>query len=245
MSNNYFKFKQFTVFQDKTAMKVGVDSVLLGAWIKCRNAQNILDIGTGTGLLALMLAQKSDAKITAVEIDRNAYEQACENVENSIWNNIEPVNLDIQEFAKHAKSKFDLIVCNPPYFHKSTAAENAQRTIARHDDNLTINALFQAVANLISPQGSFYLIYPYERKYELLSEAAKYNLQTVQMLAAKGNELKKPNRILIEFSPKNADNAKNNCAIEQTMNIRNSATNKYSREYIEMTKDYYFKDLNN
>ncbi len=238
MSNNYFKFKQFTVFQDKTAMKVGVDSVLLGAWIKCKNnVQNILDIGTGTGLLALMLAQKSGAKITAVEIDKDACEQAYENIQNSPWTNISVVNAGIQDFSKRTDEKFDLIVCNPPYFHKSLVAKNQQRNIARHDNRLLINELMQVVEKLLSAEGSFYIIYPYQRKAELLNEAAKYSLSPVQLLASRGNETKPPNRILAELTFADKTNCKP--ATEKFINIRNSANNKYSSQYVEMTKDYY------
>ncbi len=245
MSNNYFKFKQFTVYQDKTAMKVGVDSVLLGSWTECNDAQNILDIGTGTGLLALMLAQKSDAKITAIELENEAYEQACENVRNSKWNNISIVHSSVQAYAEQTNSTFDLIICNPPYFHKSFAANDYQRNIARHDNNLTISVLVQCVSQLLSDKGSFYVIFPYDRKDELLSKAAERNLQAVKILAVRGNENKNPNRILVRFEfgkPISASNYNKLCE-EDVLSIRNSTLNQYSSKYRELTKDYYLNAL--
>ena len=129
MPNDYFKFKQFTIHQDKCAMKVGTDGVLLGAWAECANAKGILDIGTGTGLIALMIAQRSNAKIDAVEIDETASKQAKENIKKSLWNDrIEILNISFQDFSKSTNEKYDLIVSNPPYFQNSLYAPDEKRT---------------------------------------------------------------------------------------------------------------------
>lgn len=241
MSNNYFKFKQFIIYQDKAAMKVGVDSVLLGSLVKCDNANEVLDIGTGTGLLALMIAQKTTAKITAIEIDENAYLQAGENIKNSKWNNIKLINTSVQEFKQNVNKKFDLIICNPPYFSKSLNSSNMQRSVARHDNHLPISELFESVSYLLSYYGKFYMIYPYDRKTEVLDIAKKLELIPYYILSVKGNEKKNPNRVIFEFghnAPLN-NNSKYVLTEEQELIVRNSITNQYTGDYMELTKDYY------
>ncbi len=237
MSNNYFQFKKFTVYQDKTAMKVGVDSVLLGAYTECKNAKNILDIGTGTGLLALMLAQKTSVPVTAIELEQNAYRQALENIQNSKWNNISVLHSSVQDYAAKGNITFDLIICNPPYFHKSLGTNNLQRNIARHDNELTIDILISCINTLLSDKGRFYMIYPYDRKEEVLNTAAKYKLYPTNLLAVRGNESKPPNRIIIELAFDNSNHQSH--ANEKLLTVRSKSTNKYTKEYKELTKDYY------
>ena len=120
MGNNYFQFKQFRIEQEKSAMKVGTDGILLGAWVNISKVKSILDIGTGTGLIALMLAQRCDANITGIEIESSAAEEALENANNTPWKNRLTIqNISLQEFSTTSKNKFDLIVSNPPFFEKS------------------------------------------------------------------------------------------------------------------------------
>ena len=147
MSNSYFQFKQFTVFHDRCAMKVGTDGVLLGAWTRTGQGCSILDIGTGTGLIALILAQRiPDARITAVELDREAALQAAENVRNSPWAaRIEVVEADIRQYATRVSHPFDIIVSNPPFFNSSLHSPSEARTQARHTDSLSYAELFQGV----------------------------------------------------------------------------------------------------
>ena len=137
MSNQFFNFKQFTVYQDKCAMKVEIDGVLLGSWTPINDAKKILDIGTGTGLIALMLAQRSDAEILGIDIDNNAFLQATENIKNAPWSNrITLIENSIQEFSESTTMRFDLIVSNPPYFVDSFKSPSESRTKARHTDFL-------------------------------------------------------------------------------------------------------------
>ncbi len=236
MGNSYFKFKQFTIHQDKTAMKVGVDGVLLGAWIDIMNTKNILDIGTGTGLLALMLAQKTNANIIAVEIDKEAARQAQANFLESSWSHrIIIEDTSIQEFAESTTEKFGLIVCNPPYFSESLNSPDNQRNLARHDDALPLNDLFFAVNKLLSKNGRFCMIYPFKRKEELLKLAGTYQLFPNKLLKVRGTELKEPNRIIIEFSFSLKE------VVEDELIVRNLLTNNYTDEYKQLTKDYYLK----
>jgi len=234
MGNNYFKFKQFTVFQENTAMKVGVDAVILGAWTNPEKANNILDIGTGTGLLSLMLAQKSSASITSVEIDEKACEQANFNIKSSQWSDkIKVIHSSIQKFSQNTSEKFDLIICNPPFFTNSLHSTDNQRNLARHDNLLSISELLYYSKNLLSNDGFLNLIYPYEKMSFLISEAAQQGLYPSKTLIIKGTELKEPNRFTIKLGFTKHEN------IEETLVVRESVTNEYSSDYKQLTKDYY------
>lgn len=236
MGNTFFKFKQFTIHQEKTAMKVGVDGVLLGAWVDVGHAQNILDIGTGTGLLSLMLAQKSLAKITALEIEKGAFIQAKENIGLCRWGNrIEIINCSIQEYIENTSEKFELIVCNPPFFSDSLNSKNDQRNLARHDESLPLKDLLASVAKLMSEHGRFYMIYPFDRREELIKAGENYQLYPNSLLNIKGTVLKEPNRLIAEFV------AKKSSCVEHELVVRDIETNDYTYEYKQLTKDYYLK----
>jgi len=234
MSNTYFKFKQFTVFQDKTAMKVGVDGVLLGTWAKTSNAKTILDIGTGTGLLSLMMAQKSDASITAIDIDPESNIQAQFNFKQSIWSDrISSLNVSFQEFCSKSDSIFDLIICNPPYFVQSMKSPDEKRNIARHDDLLPLDFLFSGVSKLLSSTGRFVMIYPFEKRANLYNEAKKNNLFLTNELIIRGTVKKNPNRIIVEFS------RINQICNSAELVVRDALNNDYTIEYKNLTKDFY------
>ncbi|MDR1169785.1 MAG: tRNA (adenine(22)-N(1))-methyltransferase TrmK [Prevotellaceae bacterium] len=233
MSNDYFKFKQFTVKQDKTAMKVGIDSVLLGSWTSVNGSgKNVLDIGTGTGLLALMMAQKiPEAKIIACEIDENACEQARENISSSEWDErITVINTDIRAYTQNSE-KFDLIICNPPYFEKSLKSQNSKRNFARHNDCLPFSDLIDCVHRLLCRTGHFALIVPEEKAGSIIELAGDKKLFPTRRLNVKPNENKPVNRVILELSyilqpPE-----------ENTLTVR--AGNVYSADYRAMTRDFY------
>jgi tRNA1Val (adenine37-N6)-methyltransferase len=234
MGNHFFNFKQFSVNQQNASMKVGVDAVLLGAWAKSQTAKNILDIGTGTGLLALMMAQKSLAKITAIEIDEIAYKQAVENINNSGWSErIQLINVSLQKFVLLSKHKFDFIICNPPYFNSSLVSPIKTRTLARHDQSLNLSELLKAVCNLLDVDGRLVLIYPHSRQNELLIKSRELGFFTTHLLEISGNERKSPNRVIIEFSRKESNFSKSKLV------VRDSVTNDYTADYKELTKDFY------
>lgn len=236
MGNPYFKFKQFTVLQDKTAMKVGVDGVLLGAWVKVEDVKRVLDIGTGTGLLSLMLAQRTNAIIEAIEIEENAFEQAKSNFGMSKWaERISVHHLPLQKYIVNKKKQFDFIICNPPYFSNSLNSFDKERNLARHNDSLTLEDLFRAVDILLSSDGQFCVIYPFESKKDLLDKAADLNLFPSRILNVKGNERKEPNRVLVEFK-RVAKDFREECLV-----IRSVATNDYSDSYKKLTRDFYLK----
>lgn len=158
MSNDFFKFRQFTVWHGKCAMKTGTDGVLLGAW--ANGGRRILDVGTGSGLIALFMAQRfAGAFLTAIDIDTGAFRQAVENVERSVFKSrINVVKSSLQEFT--ASDKYDAIVCNPPFFNNSLKSSDKQRTFARHTDSLSYHDLFTGVAALLDDYGEFSAIIP-------------------------------------------------------------------------------------
>ena len=161
MSNPYFQFKQFTVWHDKCAMKVGTDGVLLGAWTSVESAHRILDIGTGTGLVALMLAQRSlpDANIVALEIDEAAVGQARENIIRSPWKErVEVVQADFRKYR--SSDKFDVMVSNPAFLVDSLECPDRQRAAARLNDSLTYEDLLEGVSGLLTENGFFTVVIP-------------------------------------------------------------------------------------
>ncbi|MBX9808015.1 MAG: methyltransferase, partial [Flavobacteriaceae bacterium] len=167
-----FQFKQFSVEQDRTAMKIGTDGVLLGAWTPIdNNPFSILDIGTGTGIIALMLAQRSAAEqIDALEIDEDAYEQATDNFENSPWNDrLFCFHAGLDEFVEEPEEEYDLIVSNPPFYSEDYKSENEQRDLARFQDAMPFEDLIEAAALLLSENGIFSVIIPFKEESTFLA----------------------------------------------------------------------------
>ena len=233
MSNPYFQFKQFTVWHDQCAMKVGTDGVLLGAWASVERARRILDIGTGTGLVALMLAQRSlpDAKIVALEIDEAAAGQARENVARSPWQErIEVVQADFKKYQ--SSDKFDVIVSNPPYFVDSLECPDRQRAAARHNDSLTYEELLEGVNRLLAADGLFTVVIPtdvVDRVKAIASMNKLYAIRQLNVITKPGGI---PKRTLIAFSFSNRE-----CVVEEL--LTELARHQYSEEYIALTREYY------
>lgn len=235
MPNTTFAFKQFNVKQDKCAMKVGTDAVLLGSWIIPNGAKHILDIGTGTGVLALMLAQKSNGQITAIDIDEIAIEQASENVKNSKFNNqIVVEHISLQQFAKLKDIKFDLIVSNPPYFEQSLKSTNENRSNARHADVLPFEELVDGVFNILNTKGKFCLILPVIEAVKFRSIAEKKGFFLSKLLRVKSRvdkTIDKRHIMQFEINPTEFS--------EETLCIEENERHHYTEEYKQLTKDYY------
>jgi tRNA1Val (adenine37-N6)-methyltransferase len=236
MSNSTtFAFKQFVIKQDKCAMKVSTDAVLLGSWVIPNGSTNILDIGTGTGVIALMLAQKSKGKIHAIDIDQSAFEQARINFEESIFKeNLSAEHRSLQEFAKSAGKKFDLIVTNPPYFVDSLKNSDSNRSSARHADILPYIELIEGVKAVMTEKGKFCLILPKNEaiKFRELAEARGFHLSKllrIRTTLEKGEE--KRQLMQFEFRPTEFS--------ESTLVIEKDERHSYTDEYKNLTKDYY------
>lgn len=227
-----FQFKQFTIHQERTAMKVGTDGVLLGAWAEPEKASNILDIGTGTGLLALMAAQRHpEARIDAIEIEPEAAGQAMENVADSPWHGrirIYPVSL----FDFTATDPYDCILCNPPFFNNSTKTPDNGRTMARHTDTLPHEALIRSVVRLLAGNGSFYIILPTEEAETFIKLAEDARLYVARITKVLPNPGKKPKRYLMKFTFDRIPAVTDELVIELSRH-------EYTPEYISLTKDFY------
>ncbi|KAA6342981.1 tRNA1(Val) (adenine(37)-N6)-methyltransferase [termite gut metagenome] len=231
MANSLFHFKQFTIRQDGCAMKVGTDGVLLGAWTPVESVRHILDVGTGTGLIALMLAQRSPAAITALEIDESSARQAHENVIRSPWSSrVEVVCADFRTFV--SDNKYDSIVSNPPYFVGSLKSPNEQRNTARHDSQLNYSDLLQGVKRLLSPHGAFTLIIPTITATKVTTAAYNYGLfpfRRLDVITKPGGTAK---RTLIAFSF-----FKQKCSEEVL--LTEISRRQYTDKYITLIKDYF------
>ena len=204
---NSFQFKQFTIQQNNSAMKVGTDGVLLGAWSPTTEG-NILDIGSGTGLISIMLAQRTrSAKIDAVELDLSSFKESNENIRACDWSGrITVVNCAIQSYFPN--KKYDLIVSNPPYFVDSTKAPKAERNTARHTDDLSYNELIASALRLLKPEGIFSLILPISSSNSFVKIAEKNQLFLSKACDVKPNRLKSAKRILMEFAIRKSDYVK-------------------------------------
>lgn len=233
-----FQFKQFSVNQYKTAMKIGTDGVLLGAWTQIENnPKSVLDIGTGTGIIALMLAQRSDAEqIDALEIDESAYEQAVENFENSPWGDrLFCYHAGLDEFVDDPEEQYDLIVSNPPFFSEEYRSENEQRDLARFQGAMPFEELVEAAVLLLSENGIFSVIIPFNEEDRFIELCAEAELFPIKVTRVKGTPNSKIIRSLLAFKRYELSVL---TADELVIEI---SRHEYNPEYISLTKDFYFK----
>jgi len=234
MGNNYFRFKRFTIYQDKCAMKVGTDGVLLGAWSNCSSSKNVLDIGTGTGLVALMIAQRSMSKIDAIEIEKNAVSQATINIVKSPWKDrISIEHTFFQDFYSKSLKKYDLIVSNPPYFTNSSINPDIAKTFARHNQCLKFSELIEGTSKLLSKNGKFNVIIPADQSVLFTQIAKQHKLYLSRVLNVRPTANKPVKRVIFELShvittPKISE-----------LIIELDQRHHYSADYIDLTKDYY------
>ncbi len=238
MANNYFKFKQFQIDQDGSAMKVGTDGVLLGAWADVSNTNRILDIGTGTGLIAIMAAQRTDdfVIVDAVEIEASSYDQAFSNFENSPWSNrLNVHHSSFQDFHKGQQVKYDAIVSNPPYFLNGLNAKEESRTQARHADHLPFEELLEGAIKLLSDTGTLSVILPVEEGELFIRLARLTGFCLKRKVSVLPNPGKPAKRYLLEFSLRDCD------LQAADLRVENGQRHVYSPEYIKLTKDFYLK----
>ena len=216
-------------------MKVGTDAVLLGAWANPNNAKTILDIGSGSGVIALMMAQKSNAEIDAIDIDENSCIQARENINLTSWKNrLNVINDSAQHYAETSVKKYDLIVSNPPYFESSTKASGEKRTMARHNDMLPYCELLFSVLNLLNKNGKFCVILPFKEGEQLRELAACKKLYITKITRVKSRADKTTDkRLLMQFEFEQKTFSENSIVIEK------DERHDYTEEYKDLTKDYY------
>lgn len=232
-----FQFKQFTINQDRCAMKVGTDGVLLGAWCPIdNNPFSILDIGAGTGILSLMLAQRSNAlQIDAIEIDEDAYEQCVENFESSPWGDrLFCFHAGLDEFVEEPEEDYDIIISNPPFYTEDYKTENEQRDLARFSDALHFEDLVEAAHLLLSENGIFAVIIPFKEEEKFIALAKDFELHPFKITRVKGTPTTEIKRSLLAFSKTQKQTLIDELIIE-------TARHQYTEDYIALTKDFYLK----
>ena len=243
----HFKFKRFSINQDKTAMKVGTDGVLLGAWTPLDlKPESILDIGTGTGLIALQLAQRSTAfQIDALEIDENAYEQAVDKFENSPWGDrLFCYHAALDEFVEEAEAEqeefgeslcYDLIVCNPPFYAEDVKSQDPARDLARFQDALPFDELISAADLLLSDEGIFAVIIPYKEEERFVELCKQNQLYPQKITRVKGHAQSDIIRSLLAFGRITLTEIPTDELVIET------ARHHYTSEYRALTRDFYLK----
>jgi tRNA1Val (adenine37-N6)-methyltransferase len=234
--NKYFQFKQFRIEQHHAAMKVNTDGVLLGAWGNVENVNTVLDIGTGTGLIALMLAQRCNASITGIEIENKAAEEALQNVKQSKWNDrISILPVSFQQFVATTELRFDLIISNPPFFSNSEKSTNPDLLIARHNDLLPFTDIISGACKLLTIRGRLSLILPSSEASGFIALAQKQRLYLNRVTGVKPFSGKEQNRILMEFGRQKSP------FIENEISVYDNSRKEYSTEFKILARDFYLK----
>ena len=232
-----FRFKEFTVFQDKTAMKVGTDGVLLGAWASLDGKpSSILDIGAGTGLIALMLAQRSDAeRIDALEIEAQAHAQCTGNFAASPWaSRLSCYHTSLNDYCTGSQPSYELVVSNPPYFVETMASSSVSRDSARQNQWLPYEDLVMGARRLLSPAGKFCTIIPYREEERLLRLASDNLLYSCRITRVRGNTAAPVKRSLMEFGREQGETAVDELVIE-------TGRHEYTEAYQRLTGAFYLK----
>lgn len=232
-----FEFKEFSVAQDNTAMKIGTDAVLLGAWTRInQEVFSVLDIGAGTGILSLQMAQRSDAElIDAVEIEPKAYEQCVANFEQSDWGDrLFCYHASLEEFVEEIEEPYDLIISNPPFYSSTYKELEVERAMARHTESLSFEALLSGCAAMLSEQGQCAFIIPFEQEPVFLEIAKNHQLLPFRITHVKGREGAVIKRSLLQLSFDTCDVEVSNLTIEIERHV-------YTTEYINLVKSFYLK----
>lgn len=233
MANDYFRFKQFEVWHDRCAMKVGTDGVLLGCLARGERAKKGLDVGTGTGLISLMLAQRfSELKMEAIDIDGEAVKQARENVEKSPFR--ERIVVDKEDFTylDYKNRKYDLIVSNPPFYEEKTKCANEQRNASRHTESLPFETLIENASKMLNNDGVFAVIIPYVCAADFILNCSLNKLYLFGRTNIKTTERKVAKRVVLQFSKEMRETAVDTLLL-------NGDGGERSKEYSELTKDFY------
>ena len=240
MPNSYFQFKQFTIHQDRCAMKVCTDACLFGAWVgrkvsswqmtfDRKNYSRALDIGTGTGLLSLMLAQKNDCWIDAIDINHSAAQQAEENIQDSKWK--DQITVHTINILEWKSEPYDLIISNPPFYENDLKSPDTDRNLALHDSGLTLVTLFEQVARLLQPHGRFALLLPAHRRTEAMDLAKQYDWIATETLEVCQTEKHTPFRAMFWFEK--------GIAASEAKRMQIKENGVYTEGFVDLLRDYY------
>jgi tRNA1Val (adenine37-N6)-methyltransferase len=236
MPNNYFTFRQFTIQQGRSVFKVGTDGVLLGAGAELSDDRRILDVGTGTGLIAIMTAQRCEAEIVAIEPEENSYMEACSNVKACKWNNrIIVRNSGFREYFTSHAEQFDIIITNPPYFRDSLKNPDADKSATRHTVSLSSNDILEGAGKLLTSEGSLQIILPYAEGTIFIAEASQYGLYCNMIIKIKAVPTGEIRRLIMKFERTKKP------LKEKFLTIETGTRHSYTEEYKEITKDFYLK----
>ena len=243
-SSKTFRFQRFSIADDRCAMKIGTDGVLLGAWADITDAKSVLDIGTGCGIVALMLAQRTEScetDITGIEIDEAAAQQARDNFGNSPWKDrLKVAHASLQTFASvrnERSTKYDLCVCNPPYFEQSMLAESRTKSLARHAVELTRNELFETTARLLNSEGRFCLILPFDQLQQTTDVAVKHGFVLRRQTSVRPNPESSFKRVLLEYGL----SMKTGQTTEATELIIETKRHEFTEAYAALTREFHLR----
>jgi tRNA1Val (adenine37-N6)-methyltransferase len=237
MANPYFRFKQFTVYHQHCAMKVTTDACLFGAWCahtlqkEFKKFLTVLDVGTGTGLLSLMVAQQNTVAIEAVEIDEKAAQQAADNVAASPWkDNIKVIAGNV--FKTLLQPTYDVIISNPPFYENELRSVHAARNVAHHSQEFKLDDLFSLISQKLDSEGTFFLLLPYKRYAATEAFLKVYGLHLHQQIVVHTSRQHPPFRVLIKGGKTNQETESGTLYI-------NESPNQYTPEFIHLLQDYY------
>lgn len=234
MSNNYFSFKKFTIHQDKSAFKVGTDGVLLGACADLKGTERVLDAGAGTGLITLMIAQRCNALIVALEPDSDSFTECSYNVGLSPWKErITVMNMKLQDYTD--SNGFDLMVTNPPYFVDSLKNPDPRKSASRHNDSLTTQELLSSASRLLKENGKLQLVLPYTEGNIFIAEASDFGLFCNSILKIRPLPTSEIRRMIITMSRQRTR------VSEKFLTIEHGKRHEFTEDYISLTRDFYLK----
>ncbi|MCF8257825.1 MAG: methyltransferase [Flavobacteriales bacterium] len=237
MAEPYFQFRQFRVYHYRDALKVGTDGVLLGAWAEVNDGEKVLDIGTGTGLIALMVSQRAKVRVDAIDISPAAVRLATENFARAPFSDLHASDCGLSDWLSGQYAQYDLLVCNPPYFTHAQPPADGALHLAKHTIGLDPATLFNEVKRLLRPSGRFSTIFPAQGQEEFFLEARRNGLEVLHLTAVHPLPERPAKRLLVTFVPRLVDMESND-----TLILENEAGARgYTEAYKQLTGPYFLR----